>query len=114
MNVFTTVAQMRDWRLAAAADVGFVPTMGYLHQGHLTLVRRAAAANDQVVVSIFVNPLQFGPREDLNCYPRDAARDLALLSRERVDVVFMPTPEEIYPQGFATYVEVRGLTEVLE
>jgi len=88
--------------------------MGYLHEGHLSLVRGARADDDVVVVSIFVNPTQFGPQEDYKRYPRDLDRDLALLREERADVVFMPPVEEMYPEGFSTYVEVSGVTEVLE
>ncbi len=82
--------------------------MGYLHEGHLALVRRARAENPFVAVSIFVNPLQFGPSEDYERYPRDEARDLAMLEAEGVDLVFLPSPEALYPEGFATYVEVTG------
>lgn len=88
--------------------------MGYLHEGHLSLVRAARADNAHVVASIFVNPTQFAPNEDLARYPRDEARDLALLEAERVDAVFAPAANEIYPDGYATYVEVEGLTARLE
>jgi len=87
--------------------------MGYLHEGHLALVRRARAENDLVVVSIFVNPTQFGPAEDLERYPRDLVRDLALLTEENVDVVFTPDVSGMYPEQPATFVEVPGVSEVL-
>lgn len=94
--------------------VGFVPTMGYLHEGHLSLIRRARKENDIVVVSIYVNPIQFGPREDFKEYPRDLKRDLKLCEQEKVDIVFAPSDKEMYPEGFCTYVEVTGrLTSVM-
>jgi len=95
------------------ARIGFVPTMGYFHEGHLSLMRRARAECGAVVVSIFVNPLQFGPREDLAEYPRDLERDLRMAREVGVDVVFVPAEEEMYPPGYCTYVEVLGLTEKL-
>jgi pantoate--beta-alanine ligase len=112
----TTVAAMQRqadlWR-GQGLRVGLVPTMGYLHEGHLSLVERCRQESDRTVVSIFVNPLQFGPTEDLAIYPRDLDRDLELLSRYRVEAVFHPAPEEFYPRGFSTYVEVQGLTDGL-
>ena len=98
---------------AAGRSIGLVPTMGYLHDGHLSLLRAARAECEVVVMSLFVNPTQFGPGEDLGRYPRDEARDLALVGEAGVDVVYAPTVEEVYPEGFATHVEVEGLTEVL-
>lgn len=97
-----------------AKTVGFVPTMGALHEGHLTLVKEARASCDIVVVSIFVNPKQFNNTGDLEKYPRDLTADAALLAECGVDYVFAPEQQEIYPEGFATYVEVEGLTESLE
>ncbi|MBX6342384.1 MAG: pantoate--beta-alanine ligase, partial [Thermomicrobiaceae bacterium] len=106
MEVFERIADLRAWRRAGAGSLGLVPTMGYLHAGHLALVERARGESDRVVVSIFVNPTQFGPQEDFNRYPRDVERDLALLREARVEAVFAPSVVEMYPPGFATYVEV--------
>lgn len=114
MHVVTTIEDYRRLRATMTGSVGAVPTMGYLHAGHLALVRRARAENDHVVVSIFVNPTQFGPAEDFARYPRDPDRDLALLRAEGVDAVFLPDTGEMYPEGFSTSVEVHGLTDRLE
>jgi pantoate--beta-alanine ligase len=114
MRVVATVRELREACRALPGDTGFVPTMGYLHAGHLALVGAARERDDHVIVSIFVNPTQFGPGEDYERYPRNTERDLALLERERVDVVFVPSVDEMYPPGDSTVVEVAGLTEVLE
>jgi pantoate--beta-alanine ligase len=106
-------AELRPAR-RAERSIGLVPTMGSLHEGHLSLVRRAREECDVVVASLFVNPAQFGPGEDFAAYPRDEARDAELAAAEGVDVLFAPPREEIYPEGFATTVTVEGLTEVLE
>jgi pantoate--beta-alanine ligase len=107
------VAQREEWR-AAGKSVGLVPTMGYLHQGHLSLAERSRQENDLTVASIFVNPLQFGPKEDFGRYPRDLDRDLKLLESAGVAAVFHPGPTEMYPPGFEAAVEVGGITHVLE
>ena len=94
-------------------SIGFVPTMGYLHEGHISLMRCSKKDNDITVVSIFVNPIQFGVNEDLDRYPRDLERDLEICKKEGVDYVFHPSVEEMYPEDFSTYVIVEGLTEGL-
>lgn len=114
MKTTTAIRETRSARAGLPAPVGFVPTMGYLHEGHLSLVRRAVRACASVVVSVFVNPTQFGPEEDLADYPRDVPRDLELLEAEGVDLVWTPDQETLYPPGFQTWVTVDSLTRTLE
>ncbi len=114
MNVVTPISSLREERSHLPGPVGFVPTMGFLHEGHLDLVRRARAECAGTVASIFVNPTQFGPGEDLASYPRDLARDLALLKAEGVDLVWTPAEADIYPPGFQTWVEVAEVSRPLE
>ncbi len=105
---------MKEARRKLRGSVGFVPTMGYLHEGHLELACRARAENRNVIVSIFVNPAQFGPKEDYAAYPRDIERDLALLRKESVNIVFMPGAEDMYPPRYCTWVDLEKVTERLE
>jgi len=114
MQTVETIAELRTLRRAWAGSVGLVPTMGYLHAGHLALIEQARRANDQVIVSIFVNPAQFGPHEDYTSYPRDPERDLDMLRQAGVDLVFLPSVEAIYPTGFQTHIEVSGVSQGLE
>ncbi len=117
IKVITTSAEMQnvsnELRLRGR-KIGFVPTMGYLHQGHLSLIQKANELADVIIVSIFVNPTQFSPNEDLEKYPRDFVRDRELLIRNNVDYIFYPGAEEIYPKGFQTYVETQEITKQLE
>ncbi|MFC1912055.1 pantoate--beta-alanine ligase [Chloroflexota bacterium] len=114
MKIVETVAGMRQVRKQLAGPVGFVPTMGYLHEGHLSLIRLARAESSSLVVSLFVNPAQFGPDEDFKTYPRDIKRDFSLMEKEKTDVVFMPPTEEIYPPDFNSWVNVSRISEKLE
>lgn len=122
MMTFTNIRplreQLKEARFTAARNgkpikIALVPTMGFLHEGHASLLRKARAENDLVVLSIFVNPIQFGPNEDFERYPRDPEKDLALAEREGVDYVFLPSVEEMYPQPTRTNIKVAGLTDVL-
>jgi pantoate--beta-alanine ligase len=114
MQIVKTIAEAQAASRAAAHPLGLVPTMGALHEGHLALVRQARHECATVAASVFVNPTQFGPNEDFTAYPRDTDRDLGLLEHEGVDLVFLPSVEEIYPSGFDTYVEVGTVTKPLE
>jgi pantoate--beta-alanine ligase len=117
MRAVRTKAELRDALAAqrrAGRAIGLVPTMGYLHEGHLSLLRAARSECDVVVMSLFVNPAQFSPGEDLERYPRDQERDEGLAEEVGVDIVYAPAEDEVYPADYATYVEVEGLTEVLE
>lgn len=116
ITIATTVndvrSQVKAWK-KQGLTVGFVPTMGYLHEGHQSLIKRAVEENDRVVVSIFVNPMQFGPTEDLESYPRNLEKDSALCEATGANLIFHPEPEEMYTDGFCSYVDMSVLTEEL-
>jgi len=114
MKIVNSLHEVHTTRLALSGVVGLIPTMGYLHEGHLSLMRRASEECDHTVVSIFVNPAQFAPSEDLARYPRDLKRDLSLMEPLGVEVVWAPTVEVMYPEGYQTWVEVEKLTAPLE
>jgi pantoate--beta-alanine ligase len=116
MNIVSTIHEVRErvktWR-TEGLTVGFVPTMGYLHEGHRSLIERAARENDRIVVSIFVNPLQFGEKEDLETYPRDPEGDREICAEAGADLIFHPAADEMYEKEFCSYVDMNGLTDTL-
>jgi pantoate--beta-alanine ligase len=114
METVNTIPDIRALRQKLNGAVGFVPTMGHLHEGHLALVKRASMENSAVIVSIYVNPTQFGHREDFGSYPRELNRDLELLREEGVAIIFVPSDDEMYPPEFSSWIDVRKLTERLE
>lgn len=116
MNIVNTIQEVREcvkaWR-TEGLSVGFVPTMGYLHEGHQSLIQQASAENDRVVVSIFINPIQFGKNEDFDRYPKDMERDSILCAAAGTDLIFHPDQVEMYTPGFCSFVDMNGLTETL-
>ena len=114
MKIVRSIQEMKSLRRQCQGTVGFVPTMGYLHDGHLQLVRNAKMENSVAVASIFVNPTQFAPNEDFNAYPRDLERDCQMLESVGADIVFVPADTDMYPQGYNTWVIVQGITQYLE
>lgn len=111
-TVCETRAQVKEWK-NQGFTVGLVPTMGYLHEGHQSLIKKAVEENDRVVVSVFVNPIQFAPNEDLETYPRDLEADKRLCDSTGADLIFHPTPDEMYPDGFSTHIQMDNLTKEL-
>ncbi|MBQ0075187.1 MAG: pantoate--beta-alanine ligase [Prevotella sp.] len=116
MKVVKTIAEVRAivkaWR-KEGLTVGLVPTMGYLHEGHQSLIEKSVSQNDKTVVSVFVNPIQFGPNEDLEAYPRDMQRDMAVVEKAGGDIIFNPEPSEMYPQHFTSFIDTTETTELL-
>lgn len=116
MLIIRSIAQLRKTLQAdrgKGRSIGFVPTMGYFHEGHLSLMRQAKKENDVCVVSIYVNPAQFGPKEDFNQYPRDLKRDSSMIIKENVDILFIPSNNEIYPSSYLTYIDVEKISKPL-
>lgn len=113
MKIIDTISAMKAERNSLDEPLGFVPTMGYLHEGHISLVKRSREENKTVAASIFVNPTQFGPNEDFENYPRDTERDLKLLE-PYTNIVFMPSADDLYPAGYNSWIDVEGLTDKLE
>ena len=116
LNILHTIkevrSQIKEWK-NEGFTIGLVPTMGYLHEGHQSLIKRAVEENDKVVVSIFVNPMQFAPTEDLESYPRDLKKDSKLCDETGADLIFNPDPEEMYTKGFCSFVDMNGPTDEL-
>ena len=114
MKTVVTINELREMKEKLKNPVGFIPTMGYLHQGHLALVKKGKSECSSIVVSIFINPTQFNPNEDLSKYPRDIKRDMSMLEDAGVDILWLPTPEIMYPQGYQTWVDVDEVSKPLE
>jgi pantoate--beta-alanine ligase len=114
LQIARTISEMKALRSKCHGTVGFVPTMGFLHDGHLELVRHAKRENPFTVVSIFVNPTQFAPNEDFKAYPRNIDRDLAMLETVKTDIIFIPSAEDMYPEGYNSWVDLEGITSTLE
>ncbi len=114
MKIIKTIAEFNILRKKLSGSIGFIPTMGYLHEGHISLVKKAKNENDVVIVSVFVNPKQFGPNEDFQKYPRDTQKDISLLENAHTDILFLPDVDELYPDGFETYVSFENISKKLE
>ena len=114
MKLINSIQEMKSLRRNIRGTLGFVPTMGYLHEGHISLVQQSVKDNDTTAVSIYVNPTQFGPNEDFQAYPRDLERDLKLLEKAHTDIVFFPSNTEMYPDDYCTWIDVEKITARLE